>query len=125
MICRSLVLTTLLSTFLLASLPAAAHEVLKGPHGGRVVEAGTHHIELVVNSMTVDVFVTDANDKVIPIAGYKGIAILTVGGRAQRIDLTAKDDRLSGTSPIALPEQPNGVVQLTTPDGKTSQGRYH
>jgi len=109
----------------LASLPAAAHEVLKGPHGGRVVEAGTHHIELVVNSMTVDVFVTDANDKVIPIAGYKGIAILTVGGRAQRIDLTAKDDRLSGTSPIALPEQPNGVVQLTTPDGKTSQGRYH
>ena len=61
----------------------------------------------------------------IPITGYKGLAILTVGGKAQRIELTAQDDRLSGTSPIALPAQPNGVVQLTTPDGKTSQGRYH
>jgi len=110
---------------LLASMPAAAHEVLNGPHGGRVVEAGTHHVELVVKAKAVDVFVTDANDKTVPIAGYKALAILTVGGKAQRIELAARDDRLTGTSPLDLPDSPKGVVQITSPDGKTAQGRYH
>jgi len=121
MIRGSLVLTTLL----LASLPAAAHEVLNGPHGGRVVEAGTHHVELVVKAKIVDVFVTDANDKEVPIAGYKALVILTAAGKAQRIELAPRDDRLSGTSPVDLPDSPKGVVQLTSPDGKTAQGRYH
>jgi hypothetical protein len=115
-----------LASILLTASPAAAHEVEKGPNGGRVVEAGAHHVELVVKDNAVNVFVTDASDKPISITGFKGVAIFTISGRAQRITLEPKEGtRLSGTSPVALPSEPVGVVQITAPDGKTAQGRFH
>jgi hypothetical protein len=118
--------TLALAALLVTALPAAAHEVSKGPNGGRVVEAGAHHVELVVKARAVDVFVTDADSKPVAIAGFKGLAILTVSGKAQRIELAPKDGtRLNGTSPVALPAEPKGVVQLTAPDGKTAQGKFH
>jgi hypothetical protein len=110
----------------LLALPAAAHEVERGPNGGRVVEAGTHHVELVVKDDAVNVFVTDANEKPVSIIGFKAVAIFTISGKAQRIPLEPKEGtRLSGTSPVALPAEPAGVVQITAPDGKTAQGRFH
>ena len=115
-----------LASMLLIALAARAHEVESGPHGGRVVEAGANHIELVVKANSVDVFVTDAGDKPVSINGFKGVAIFTINGKAQRIVLEPKEgSRLSGTSAIALPAQPAGVVQLTASDGKTAQGRFH
>ena len=111
---------------LLVAGPVSAHEVNSGQHGGPVVEAGSHHVELVVKESTVDVFVTDASDKPVETGGFKGIAILTVAGKPQRIVLETKEGgRLSGTSPVALLSQAKGVVQLTAPNGKTSQGRFH
>jgi hypothetical protein len=114
-----------IAAFLIAALPATAHEVLKGPNGGRVVEAGPYHVELVVETKAIAVYLSDAKDQPIPAAGFKGLAILTVGGKAQRIELTASDNRLAGSSPVAVPAAVKGVVQLTGPDGKTAQGRYH
>ena len=115
-----------LASILLTASPAAAHEVEKGPNGGRVVEAGAHHVELVVKDNAVNVFVTDASNKPISITGFKGVAIFTISGKAQRIPLEPKEGaRLSGTSPVALPAEPAGVVQITAPDGKTAQGRFH
>ena len=111
---------------LLVGAAVSAHEVNKGPHGGPVVEAGSHHVEMVVKGGTVDVFVTDASDKPVGTDGFKGVAILTVAGKPQRTVLETKEGaRLSGTSPVALPSEAKGVVQLTAPDGKTSQGRFH
>src|SRR5260370_30319310 len=113
------------STLLLV-VPAGAHEVEKGPNGGRVVEVGAHHIELVVKENAVNVFVTDASEKPVSINGFKGVAIFTISGKAQRITLEPKEGTsLSGTSPVVLPAEPAGVVQITTPDGKTAQGRFH
>jgi hypothetical protein len=115
-----------LTSILLTALPAAAHEVEKGPNGGRVVEAGAHHVELAVKENAVNVFVTDAREKAVSVNGFKGVAIFTISGRAQRITLEPKEGtRLSGTSPVALPSEPVGVVQITAPDGKTAQGRFH
>jgi hypothetical protein len=115
-----------LGSIILTALPAPAHEVEKGPNGGRVVEAGAHHVELVANEKTVNVFVTDAHDNPVSINGFKGVAIFTISGKAQRIPLEPKEGtRLSGISPVALPAEPVGVVQITAPDGKTAQGRFH
>lgn len=114
----------ILAAFLVATLPAAAHEVSKGPHGGRVVEAGPYHVELVVETRAIAVYLSDADSKPVPAAGFKGIAVLTVGGKAQRIELAPKDNHLAGPSPVALPAAVKGVVQLTAPDGKTAQGKY-
>ena len=114
-----------LLAFLLAGAPVAAHDVLKGPNGGRVVDAGAHHVEMIVSGTAVTVFVTDTADKPIGVSGFKGLAVLTVGGKAQRIVLAPQEGtRLTGAAPMALPTDVRGVVQLTTPDGKTAQGRF-
>jgi len=114
-----------LLAFFLAAFPLAAHDVVKGTNGGRVVDAGAHHVELVVKGTAVTVFVTDSADKPVVVNGFKGLAILTVGGKAQRIALAPQEGtRLTGIAPVALPADVKGVVQLTTSDGKTAQGRF-
>ena len=116
-------IVALATTLLIA--PAAAHEAAKGPNGGRVVEGGTHHVELVVRENVVSVFVMDANDKPISVTGFKGVVIFTISSKAQRIVLDSKDGtRLFGTSPLTLPADPAGVIQLTAPNGTTIQGRF-
>ena len=106
------------------SASASAHDA-KGPHGGRIVDAGPYHAELVVKADVVDVFISDANEKPVAVSGFKGTAILVAGGKSQRVVLAPVDGtRLSGSATAALPNQPRGVVQLTAPDGKTIQAKY-
>ena len=90
------------------------------------MEAGAHHVELVLNDKAVQVFVTNSADKPVSVTGFKGLAILTVSGKAQRIALEPKEStHLSATAPVQLPSNVEGVVQLTGPDGKIAQGRFH
>lgn len=115
----------LLAGMLLIATPAFAHEA-KGPNGGRIVDATPYHIELVVKDRRVAVYLTDANEKPLPVTGFKGIAILLVSGKSQRITLVPdQDSRLAGSAEDALPAEPKGVVQLTDPAGKTAQGRFN
>ncbi len=125
---------TILAVFavLAVGVPAAAQaqhkhghgQVEKGKHGGQMVEAGDYHVELVTKDGIVDVYVSDHDDKPVAIAGYKGIAILSAGGKSQRVVLEAGDDRLSGKAGGALPAQPKGVVQITPPGGKTVSAKF-
>ena len=109
---------------LLAAVPAAAHDA-PGLHGGRTTDAGAYHVELVVKANVVDVFIRDAGEKPVGATGFKGTAILVVGGRSERVVLEPVDGRLSGQATAALPARPRGVVQFTAPDGTTAQGRFN
>ena len=80
-----------IASMLFIGLRVWGHELEIGLHGGREVETGTHHIELVVKDSAVDVFVTDANDQPVSIDGLKGVAIFTISGKAHRIVLEPKD----------------------------------
>lgn len=115
-----------MTVFLLALATAAsAHDVATGPNGGRAVDVGSHHIELVVKDRAVAVFVTDAAHKPVAIAGFKGVAVLTAGGKARRIVLAPQDGaRLTGVASAALPGVAKGVVQVTLPDGTILQGQF-
>jgi hypothetical protein len=109
---------------LLLAAPASAHDA-KGRHGGRVVSAGQYHLELVIGSGQIAVFMLDHSDRLVPARGFKGAAILTAGGRAHRIALESGDGgELAGKTDVALPPDVKGVVQLTGPDGKTVQGQF-
>lgn len=114
--------------FLAASLMIAglaqAHEAT-GPNGGRLVDAGNMHVELVPKGRAVDVFVTDSNDKPLAVEGYKGTAVLVVGGKPQRIPLAPADaNRLTGTASTDVPATAKGAVQLQLPGGGSVQGRF-
>jgi hypothetical protein len=117
---RSIILA---SSLLLATL-AHAHETT-GPNGGRVVDAGDLHVELVSKGKSIEVFVTDANDKPLPVDGYKGTAVLVIDGKPQRITLApASANRMTGVAAIDVPKTPRGAVQLQLPAGGSVQGRF-
>ena len=101
-----------------------AHDA-KGTHGGRIADAGSYHVEMVVKSSVVEVFISDASEAPVAATGFKGTAILVAGGKSQRVVLAPVDGvRLSGSATAALPGRPKGVVQLTAPDGKTAQAKF-
>ena len=114
----------LLIAVLLSVTHASAHEVEKGPNGGRIADAGEFHVEVVAKSNVIEVFLSDPSNKPVPPAGFKGIAILLIDGKQQRIALDqAGADRLSGKT-TGTPANVKGVVQLTTPKGASVQARF-
>lgn len=112
-----------LASVVALSITAIAHET-KGKHGGRIVDAGSYHLELVVKGADVSVFVTDSTDNPVPPAGYKGTAILASGGKTHRVVLEPAADKLAGKAETALTPEAKGVVQLTAPGGGTAQGQF-
>jgi hypothetical protein len=113
-----------LGGLLLAALPAFAHDT-KGPHGGRLADAGPYHAELVATGKVVEMFLLGEGDKAVDIQGFKGVAIFNLGGKAERITLVPSGKgALSGEAATALPPRPKGAVQLTMPDGKTATARF-
>lgn len=108
-----------------AVLPARAHDA-KGPNGGQLTDAGKYHVELIGKGTRLEVFVSDANDKPLPATGFKGLAILVIDGKPQRIPLQPEGaDRLSGTAPVPLASPAKGVLQLTAPDGTVAQAKFN
>lgn len=114
-----------LAILLILAAPAAAHEVQSGPNGGRVVEAGSYHVELVTRGETVELFLMDANDRPVAPAGFRATAVLIVEGRSQRVTLEAASDRLTGRAAASVPASVRGAVQLTAPNGQTVQARFN
>ncbi|MGV3632750.1 MAG: hypothetical protein ACO1NY_00240 [Pseudorhodoplanes sp.] len=117
------ILAVLATTLSFAS-PALAHDA-KSMHGGRIVLAGNLHVEMVTKGDTIDIYLIDHDNKPIAAAGYKGLAILSVGGKSQRIALgAAEGSKLTGKADGVLPEQPKGVVQITQPSGTTVSAKF-
>lgn len=116
---------SILAAGLFATTAVCAHET-SGQHGGRVTDAGSFHLELVASGEAVDVFVSDAGQRPVPSAGFKGLAILMVGGKPARIPLEpANGNRLSGKAEVALGDRPKGAIRITTPDGSTASGKFN
>jgi hypothetical protein len=108
----------------LVAAPAHAHGP-KSQHGGRIVSAGLYHAELVAKDRTIEIFLLGHDDKPVDPKGFKGVAILNVDGKAERITLAPSEkNALSGTAATTLPANPKGAIQLTAPDGKTATARF-
>lgn len=110
----------------LMAASALAHDPRSGPNGGLMVDAGAYHTELLANgSDTVTVFLFDANDQPIESAGFKGNAILVVGGKPARFALEAAEGhKLVGKAPAPVDAGVKGAVQITLPDGTTIQAKF-
>jgi hypothetical protein len=109
----------------LSATPALAGKG-EARHGGKVVDAGDYHVELVARADTIEVYLSDHNDKAVPSAGHKAVAILLVEGKSQRIVLEPDGpSRLRGKAPVAMTQAVRGVVQITVPNGKTLQARFN
>jgi hypothetical protein len=113
---------------LLVAIPSAAlaHAPKTGANGGAQVDAGSFHVEVVSQGTTLAVFLRDHSDNAVPTDGYKGNAIFVIDGKPQRIPLSpAGGNKLTGTSPVSIPNEPKGAVQIITPTGSTVQGKLN
>lgn len=120
--------THIASLFLtLWAFAAQAHEQRVGPRGGALVDAGAYHVELITREKTVEIFVSDQNDKPLAASGFKALAILAIAGKSVRVTLVPSPDgtKLVGSAPEPLAARVKGAVQLTGTDGKTSTGRIN
>ena len=116
---------TMAGLMLIATASLALATEMKSHHGGRMAEAGEYHVELVTKAGAVDVHLADHDNKAVSSARHKGLAILNIDGKSQRIVLSpAGASRLSGKSTGAIQGAPKGVVQITLPNGKTVQARF-
>lgn len=64
------------------------------PHGGQVRMSGPYHLELVIESKLLRVYVTDHADNGIPTAGWTGQAIVLAGGKKSYLELKPAGDNL-------------------------------
>jgi hypothetical protein len=112
----------------LAPLPLAAqgHSHDKGKNGGQVTDAGSYHVEAVAKGETLTIFVTDHDtDKPIATAGFKGLAILVVGGKTERVTLAPSgQNELSGKAATALKGPIKGAIQITNARNSTVQAKF-
>ena len=66
-------------------------------------------MELVGKGSNVEVYITDQADKPVATLDMKGVAILSVEGKSQRVELEqAGDNKLSGAAAVAIPAARKG-----------------
>ena len=124
---RNVLMRNVLAALALVSATSlAAASEMKSQHGGRMAEAGEYHVELVSKADAVEVHLADHDNKAVSSASHKGLAILNIDGKSQRIVLSpAGASRLTGKATSAIQGAPKGVVQITLPNGKTVQARFN
>lgn len=104
---------------------ALAHAPEKGKNGGQQVDAGNYHVEAVVKGNTINVFVTDHGEKPVSTKGFKGTAVLVVGGKPAKITLAPRGENvLTGTAPVELTAPIRGAIQITSSDNETVQAKF-
>ncbi len=110
---------------LLATLPAtAADDHDHAPeHGGKLVESGHHHLEVVAKDGVLEVYVEGEDGQHEDVAAAKATATVLSGGKAETIQLAPADGVLKGSGSFKAVKGTAIVITLTMPDHKPEQAR--
>ena len=114
-----------LVTLFLAVGPAMADGPKRGPHGGQVRDAGGKHLELVVASGKLELYVTDGRHKPLSTQGMKARAIILSGKKRALVKLVPGGSNvLRGKGDLSPTKNMKTIVLLTLGNGKTIQARF-
>ncbi|MDX2264110.1 MAG: hypothetical protein NW215_03970 [Hyphomicrobiales bacterium] len=114
----------LLATLTLAA-PLGAHELAKGPNGGKVVDVAGHHLEFVPSVSEITIYATDEADKPIATEGSKGRAVIQNAGKTSQKDLKpVEPNKFVGKLDAPLIPGAVAVISITFSDGHAAQGRF-
>lgn len=111
---------------MLAPVLALAHSDMNGPHGGEVEDAnpGPYHFETAVQGNTLSVFVTDADEKPVPVTPITGFALVLVNKVKQQVTLApVAANQLQGSGSFAAGAELRVLVSLVI-DGQKQQALF-
>lgn len=95
-----------------------------GEHGGKVVESGHHHVEIVAKDGAIEVYVNGDDGKPEDIAGAKATAAVLSEGKKHDVTLTAgAGNFLTGAGDFKAAKGTTIVVTLTMPGHEPEQSR--
>ena len=80
-------LKALVAAAVLIAVPTLAvpHAPKMGANGGAQADAGSFHVEVVLQGTTLQVFLRDHSDNAVKTDGFKGVAIFLVDGKQPRL----------------------------------------
>lgn len=118
----------ILLAFAVAALPfaTAAHELVKGPNGGPLVDSSGHHVEMVAKGADLVLFLTGNGEEPISSVGVKNArATVQDGGKITTVPLQpAEPNKLVGALAAPLGKGARVVVSATMADGHVVQARF-
>jgi len=96
-----------------------------GPNGGARADAGPYHVEVVLKGNDVVLYVTDAADKPVDVAGAKAEATILANKQTQKVALEpAGGNTLKGQANLGgAHDSVKVVTALTMPGQKPVQAR--
>lgn len=118
------------SAFVLAlgivlSVPAAAHDAVKGPHGGQQVSVQDKHLELTTSGAEIAVYVTNAKHEPLALTGATGKAVVQMGGKTSTVELAAAEgNRLAGKAEAPIAKGARIVVSASLAGGFSLHARF-
>ncbi|KPH79398.1 hypothetical protein [Bosea vaviloviae] len=117
---------TALAIMLDLASTVSAHELAKGPNGGRLVDVAGHHIEMVAKGTELVLILTDAADRPLSSAGTKAArAIVQDAGKTAAVALSpVEPNKLVGTLAQPLGTGARIVISATLADGHALQARF-
>ncbi|MBI3708099.1 MAG: hypothetical protein HY246_10535 [Proteobacteria bacterium] len=116
-----------LLSLILAFAPAAAmahdHPAV-GPNGGKIIEAGSHHIEFILKDGTVRAYLYDENMKAVAAEGAEVNVTIQSQGKRETVKLQAAGANLmQGATTLAAGPGLRAIVALKMPGKPIVQAR--
>jgi hypothetical protein len=119
-------LVALLGAIVAATAPSLAHEgsAHTGKHGGKVVDTGHHHVEIVAKDGAIEVYLEHDDGKAEDVKDAKASATVLSAGKTEVIALTPDAGNfLKGSGAFTAGKGTTIVVTLTMPGHKPEQAR--
>ena len=104
---------------------AMAHDMIKGPNGGQVVDDAGHHVEFTTKGNEIVLFLSDTADKPIGSAKATGRVIIQDGGKQATAELAAIEPNIL-TAKLASPLKAGAKLAITIKlgDGHDLKSRF-
>jgi hypothetical protein len=121
-------MTKLLISILALIVASAASAHAAGDHagkyGGKVVESGHHHLEVVAKDGGLEIYVEGEDGKPEDVSKAKATAVVLAEGKKHDVELTpAAGNLLKGSGSFKAAKGTTIVITLTMPDHKPEQAR--
>ncbi len=111
--------------FVLAAQAPLSAQIMKGPNGGQMIDAGAFHVELVVKDADYRVHVYDHVDAPVAVAKATAVVTVMIGEATEKVTLKpVAGNTLAGNGTMKRSGPSKVMVLLRVPDQAMAMARF-